>query len=164
MLQVMHAEPAVLLRGIGFTLGNYTYPIMLMDYMGQPERLSQPTLHGVVRAPACWPARLEPIFFSALTIVLAFALARAWFGRGVAAVTALLLAVNPSFIWFSRQGISVTSVMTVFSLGRPALAGPMETKGDERLEIRDSRFEIREWRSVNQQPSIPNLQSPFPIL
>jgi len=32
-------------------------------------------------------------------------------------VTVLLLAVNPSFIWFSRQGISVTSVMTVFSLG-----------------------------------------------
>ncbi len=162
MLQVMHGEPATLLRGIGFSLGNYTYPLMLLDYMGSLNGyLSLPfmTLFG----PGVVAARVAPIFFSAVTIVLAFGLVRAWFGRGVAAVTALLLAVNPSFIWFSRQGISVTSVMTVFSLGSLLLLDQWRRreKRDWRLGIRDLRFENGDSSIVNRQSSIPNLQSPF---
>lgn len=112
MLHVMRGETPDLLRGIG--LGRF--PVMLLDYMG--------SLGGYLTLPFMWlfgpgyvSARAQPIFFSAVTIVLAWLLARRWFGDGVAAVTALLLAVHPSFVWFSRQGISVTSVMTVFSLG-----------------------------------------------
>jgi len=111
MLYVMRGEQPELLRSIGFG----RFPVMLLDYMG--------SLGGYIIipfmalfGPGYEAARLQPIFFSAITIVLAWLLARRWFGFGVAAVTALLLAVNPSFIWFSRQGISVTSVMTVFSL------------------------------------------------
>jgi hypothetical protein len=147
MLQVMHGEPTPLLRGIGLTLGNYTYPVMLMDYMGSLNGyLSLPFM--ALFGPGVVAARAEPIFFSALTIVLAYLLARAWFGHGVAMVTAILLAVNPSFIWFSRQGISVTSVMTVFSLGSLLL-----------LE-RWRRREIRDLRCEDGDSSIPNLQSP----
>lgn len=112
MLHVMRGETPDLLRGIG--LGRF--PVMLLDYMG--------SLGGYLTVPFMWvfgpgylSARAQPIFFSAVTIVLAWLLARRWFGDGVAALTALLLAVHPSFVWFSRQGISVTSVMTVFSLG-----------------------------------------------
>lgn len=111
MLYVMRGEQPELLRSIGFG----RFPIMLLDYMG--------SLGGYITipfmalfGPGYEAARLQPIFFSAVTIVLTWLLARRWFGSGVAAVTVLLLAVNPSFIWFSRQGISVTSVMTVFSL------------------------------------------------
>ncbi len=162
MLQVMHGEPATLLRGIGFSLGSYTYPLMLLDYMGSLNGyLSLPFM--ALFGPGVVAARVAPIFFSAVTIVLAFALARAWFGRGVAAVTALLLAVNPSFIWFSRQGISVTSVMTVFSLGSLLLLDQWRRreKRDWRLGIRDLRFENGDSSIVNRQSSIPNLQSPF---
>ncbi len=112
MLHVMRGEQPDLLRNIG--IGRF--PIMLLDYMG--------SLGGYLTLPfmaifgsGFVAARAQPIFFSCVTIVLAWLLARRWFGERVAAVTALLLAVNPSFIWFSRQGISVTSVMTVFSLG-----------------------------------------------
>jgi uncharacterized membrane protein len=155
MLQVMHGEPATLLRGIGFSLGNYTYPLMLLDYMGSLNGyLSLPFM--ALFGPGVVAARVAPIFFSAVTIVLAFGLARAWFGHGVAAVTALLLAVNPSFIWFSRQGISVTSVMTVFSLGSLLLLDQWR-----RREKRDLRFENGDSSIVNRQSSIPNLQSPF---
>lgn len=111
MLAVMRGEQPELLRNIG--LGRF--PVMLLDYMG--------SLGGYLSLPFMWifgpgyvAARLQPIFFSCITLVLAWLLARRWFGFGVAAVAVLLLAVNPSFIWFSRQGISVTSVMTVFSL------------------------------------------------
>ena len=115
MLEVMRGQPTPLLRGIGLSAGGYAYPVMLMDYMGSLNGyLSAPFLAAL--GPGVAAARLQPILFSAVTILLAYALARSWFGRGAGLLTALLLAVQPSFIWFSRQGISVTSVMTVFSL------------------------------------------------
>jgi hypothetical protein len=112
MLDLLQGHPPELLRGIGVG----PYPIMLLDYMGSlGGYLSVPFL--VLFGPGHVAARAQPIFFSCLTIGLAWLLARRWFGVQVASATVLLLAVNPSFIWFSRQGISVTSVMTVFSLG-----------------------------------------------
>ena len=118
MLHVMRGEQPELLRAIG--VGRF--PIMLLDYMG--------SLNGYITIPfmrgfgaGYMASRAEPIFFSCVTIVLTWLLARRWFGNGVAAVSVLLLAVNPSFIWFSRQGISVTSVMTVFSLGSLLVIG-----------------------------------------
>ncbi len=116
MLHLMRGEPPDLLRGIG--IGRY--PVMLLDYMG--------SLGGYLTVPFFWvfgvghvAARVQPIFFSCVTILLSWWLARRWFGNGVAAIAALLLAAQPSFIWFSRQGISVTSVMTVFSVGATLL-------------------------------------------
>ena len=116
MLNLMHGEPTELLRGIGLTVGHTSYPVMRMDYMG--------SLNGYLTVPfmavfgaGYMAARIEPIFFACITIVLAFILAQRWFGWKVACVTVLLLSVNPSFIWFTRQGITVTSIMTVFSLG-----------------------------------------------
>jgi hypothetical protein len=112
MLSVMHGEPVDLLRGIGIA----GYPVMRMDYMGSLNGyLTVPFMAAL--GPGYLAARLQPVVFSLITLVLAFVLARRWFGLGVATVTALLLSVNPSFIWFTRQGITVTSVMTVFSLG-----------------------------------------------
>lgn len=123
MLSVMRGEQPDLLRGIG--VGRF--PVMLLDYMG--------SLGGYVTIPFMTlfgsgyvAARMQPIFFSAVTIVLAWLLARRWFGYGVAAAAVLLLAVNPSFIWFSRQGISVTSVMTVFSLSSLLLLDVVVTR------------------------------------
>ncbi len=116
MLNLMHGEPTELLRGIGFALGSATYPVMRMDYMGSLNGyLSVPFL--ALLGSGYVGARLEPIFFACVTLVLAHILARRWFGTAVATLTSLLLAVCPSFIWFSRQGITVTSVMTVFSVG-----------------------------------------------
>ncbi|MCL4506268.1 MAG: glycosyltransferase family 39 protein [Chloroflexi bacterium] len=143
MLQLIHGEPVNLLRGIGISIGQTSFPVMLLDYMGSLNGyLNIPFM--LLLGPGVVAARLEPILFSALTIVLAYALARAWFGRGAAILTALLLAINPSFIWFSRQGISVTSVMTVFSLGSLLL---IERWRGKRLEIRDWRLEVRGQRS-----------------
>lgn len=112
MLDVMQGRQPELLRGIG--VGRF--PVMLLDYMGSLGGYLTLPFMGLF-GPGYVAARAQPIFFSCVTIALAWLLARRWFGYGVAGLAALLLAVNPSFIWFSRQGISVTSVMTVFSLG-----------------------------------------------
>jgi len=116
MLDLMGQGGTPLLRNIGVG----PYPVMLLDYMG--------SLGGYLTVPFMkifgvgWlAARAQPIFFSCVTIVLAWLLARRWFGGLTAGVMALLLAAQPSFIWFSRQGISVTSVMTVFSVGAALL-------------------------------------------
>lgn len=112
MLQVMRGEPTDLLRGIG--VGRF--PVMLLDYMGSLNGyLSIPFM--ALFGPGYLAPRLQPIALAVLTIVLTWAWARRWFGPNVAGVAALLLAVDPSFVWFSRIGISVTSVMTVFSIG-----------------------------------------------
>ena len=110
MLAVLHGENTELLRGIG--IGRL--PVMLLDYMG--------SLGGYITAPfllvfgsTVTAGRLQPISGSALTLILMFGLTRRWFGLWVASFAVLLLAAQPSFIWFSRQGISVTSVMTVFA-------------------------------------------------
>ena len=155
MLQVMHGEPVPLLRDIGVAIGSVTYPVMLLDYMG--------SLNGYLTLPfmllfgsGVVAARIAPILFSAITIVLTFGLARAWFGGAVAMVAVLLLAVNPSFIWFSRQGISVTSVMTVFSVGSLLLIEQWrQRRRDWRLEIIDYEkraFNLQSPRSASNLP------------
>jgi 4-amino-4-deoxy-L-arabinose transferase-like glycosyltransferase len=132
MLHVMRGEQPELLRSIG--MGRF--PIMLLDYMGSlGGYLTLPFM--AIFGPGYVAARAQPLFFSCVTIVLAWLLARRWFGNGVAAVTALLLAVNPSFIWFSRQGISVTSVMSVFSLGSLLLLSKLRIENEE---LRKSDF------------------------
>lgn len=111
MLQLINGEQPELLRNIGVA----GWPVMRMDYMG--------SLNGYLTIPfintlgsGYIAARTQPIFFSAITVLLTWLLARRWFGWRVAVVCTLLLAVSPSFVWFSRQGITVTSVMTVFAL------------------------------------------------
>lgn len=115
MLALMRGEQPELLRGIGLGVGGMTLPLMRMDYLGSiTGYLTLPFM--AVFGPGVAAARLQPIFFSCVTLVLAFVAGRRWFGDRVAALGVLLLAANPSFIWFSRQGITVTSTMTVFSL------------------------------------------------
>ncbi len=64
MLDVMRGAPTPLLRGIGLTLGNYAYPVMLMDYMGSLNGyLSLPFMAAL--GPGVTAARLQPILFSA---------------------------------------------------------------------------------------------------
>ncbi len=130
MLDLMRGETPELLRGVGVA---GRFPVMLLDYMG--------SLGGYLTVPFMWvfgvgyqAARAQPLFFSTLSIVLAWLLARRWFGDAVAALATIALAVNPSLIWFSRQGISVTSVMLVCSLGsvlllQAALDHPHRARG-----------------------------------
>ncbi len=123
MLDLVQGRAPELLRGLG--IGRF--PVMLLDYMG--------SLGGYVTVPFLWlfgagavAARVQPLFFSALTIVLVYVVAARWFGRPVAALAAILLALQPSFVWFSRQGVSVTSVMSFFAWASLALLSDFPTR------------------------------------
>ncbi len=73
MLHVMRGEPPELLRNIG--IGRF--PIMLLDYMGSLGGYLTLPFMALLRAGRMWPRALQPIFFSCVTIVLAWLLARA---------------------------------------------------------------------------------------
>jgi len=113
-------QPVELLRGVGVHLGGRALPVMIMDYLGALNTyLALPFFAAL--GPGVLAVRLVPITFSALTIVLTYLLGRALFsgstGRAVGLLAAALLAINPAFVFWSRHGITVTSAMTVLSVG-----------------------------------------------
>lgn len=108
--------PALSPNDPGLTLGGTTYPLMILDYLGAANTyLLWPVF---VFIGASWlSVRWFEVLLGAIILALSHRLARAWFGSSVAALTALLIAVNPSFIFWTRMGISVTHLMSVCSVG-----------------------------------------------
>ena len=113
-------QPVELLRGVGVRLGGLALPVMIMDYLGALNTYLALPFFAML-GPGVLAVRLVPITFSALTIVLTYLLGRALFsgstGRAVGLLAAALLAINPSFVFWSRNGVTVTSVLTVLSVG-----------------------------------------------
>lgn len=131
MLAVLRGQETELLRGIGVG----PLPVMLLDYMG--------SLGGYITTPfllvfgsTVTAGRVQPISGSVLTLILVFAVTRRWFGLTVASFAVLLLATQPSFVWFSRQGISVTSIMTVFAWASLLLLTQSTSQGAQRFQHR----------------------------
>ncbi|RME86121.1 MAG: hypothetical protein D6775_00915 [Caldilineae bacterium] len=90
-------------------------PLMVVDYVGALNTyvlLLFFKLGGIGVASM----RLWPILVGAVILWLTYRLAAEWLGMGAALLAAFLLAVQPSFVFFSRQGIYVTNTTIAFSL------------------------------------------------
>jgi 4-amino-4-deoxy-L-arabinose transferase-like glycosyltransferase len=91
-------------------------PIMVSEYVGPVSTyLTLPffLLFGV----SVFSLRLATIVFAVGTIIFAFYFLKLFFSRKVAFWAALLLAVNPAFIMWSRQGNHVSSLMSFMATG-----------------------------------------------
>lgn len=91
-------------------------PIMVSEYVGPVSTyLTLPffLLFGV----SVFSLRLATIVFGVGAIIFAFYFLKLFFDRKVAFLTALLLAVNPAFILWSRQGNHVSSLMSFMATG-----------------------------------------------
>jgi hypothetical protein len=114
-MQLLMGQPVETFRGSGIRSTGKVFPLMVTDYIGALNvYLLLPffaLLGNTVSA-----LRLMPIAFAALTLLLTYLLARQGFNRRVAAMTFLLLAVNPSFIFWSRQGVFVTSITATIAM------------------------------------------------
>jgi hypothetical protein len=108
-MQLLSGQPVTAFRDATVGMGRWRVPLMVQDYIGNLNVvLAVPFLAvGGVNTPAL---RALPILLAALTIVCAWLVARRLSGWLAAAVTAFLLAVNPSFLFWSRQGIFVTNI------------------------------------------------------
>jgi hypothetical protein len=115
-MQIVLGQPVEAWTGVGIHIGGMTLPVMIMSYLGTVcTYLALPFFY--LLGVNVFSLRLMTICFGCLTIVLYYLFARELFNRRVAAVTALLLAVHPSFVFWTRQGIYVTSVMTFMAAG-----------------------------------------------
>jgi hypothetical protein len=117
-MQLVMGQPVETFRGSGIRITGRVFPLMVTDYIGALNiYLLLPFL--ALGGSNVFALRLMPIVFAVLTFLLTYLLSHQLFNRRVAVITCLLLAVNPSFIFWSRQGVFVTSItatITVASL------------------------------------------------
>jgi 4-amino-4-deoxy-L-arabinose transferase-like glycosyltransferase len=108
-MQLVTGQPVTAFRDATTGIGRWRIPLMVQDYIGNLNvLLAVPFLAiGGINTTAL---RALPIAIAALTLILAWSIARRLGGALAAAVTALLLAVNPSFVFWSRQGVFVTNI------------------------------------------------------
>jgi 4-amino-4-deoxy-L-arabinose transferase-like glycosyltransferase len=116
-VQLLHQQPLTLFRNSGLTIGDQTYPLMTQDYIGAINTYtSLPFIAGLGTTPQA--LRLPSVMIGAVTLSLAYILTTRLSGdRRVGLAAALLLAVDPTFIFWNRQGIFVTAVTAPLGLG-----------------------------------------------
>lgn len=108
-MQLLTGQPVTAFRDATLALGPVRLPLMVQDYIGALNVvLALPFLAvGGVNVVAL---RWLPLTIAALTLVMVWRAGLRLGGPVAAAGAALLLAVNPSFIFWSRQGIFVTNL------------------------------------------------------
>jgi 4-amino-4-deoxy-L-arabinose transferase-like glycosyltransferase len=115
-LQLLQNRTVVTFRNNGLILGGQTFPLMTQDYIGAINTyLAIPFIAILGATPAA--LRVMSILVGAITLWLAYVLSSQLTGnRGVGLATVLLLAVEPTFIFWNRQGIFVTAVTATIGL------------------------------------------------
>lgn len=116
--QILSGQSITIFRDTGLTLGDRTFPLMVQDYIGALNvYLLLPFF--VTLGPTVFALRLYTVLTGAATIVCTYGFLAYGVGRRPAWVAAMLLVVSPSFIFWQRQGVfvtSLTSTLTVASL------------------------------------------------
>jgi hypothetical protein len=115
-MQLLLGQPVTLERGVGVWVGNIGLPVMIMDYVGAVNTYLTIPFFAVLGVNV-YSLRLVTVVLSVITLLLTYRIGQRFFGEAVALLATALLAIHPSFVFWSRMGITVTSVMTVFSLG-----------------------------------------------
>lgn len=116
-VQLIRNQPVTAFRGSGLNVAGRLLPYTTQDYIGAVNTyLSLPFL--AILGPSAGSLRLYAVGLGCLTLLLAWRFSRALTrsaGAGLAA--AALLAVNPTFVFWNRQGVFVTAVAAAIGLG-----------------------------------------------
>lgn len=115
-MQLLQGEPVTLQRGVGIHLFGRDLPIMIGDYWGVTSTYAVLPLF-VIFGYDVLPIRLFPILAGAGAVVATYAFGRRLFNGSVGALAAALLALSPTFIFWSRIGIYVISHIVLIALG-----------------------------------------------
>ena len=130
-LEMLQRQDVQAFRASGVQIGAFFLPLMVQDYIGALNvYLALPLLAVLgVTVPAL---RLLGVVCGLATLLLVWGLgrelsSRAWAENTGAAgwtgeIAALLLAVNPTFIFWSRQGIFVTNLVVTLAVASVWLA------------------------------------------
>lgn len=115
-VRMLQGRPQELHRDVGIVVNGYEYPVMVMEYVGPINT------YALVPFFELWGIstgveRMAMVAFACLSVGLAWLFVRGLFGPAVATISGVLYAISPSFVFWSRQGVHVTSVMSVFLYG-----------------------------------------------
>lgn len=114
-MQIVLGQPVDLSRGAGVEAFGRVWPLMVMEYVGAVSTYAiVPMILWLGVTPEA--VRAAPIAGGVLTLLLSWGLLRAAFGPLVALIGVWLVAIHPSFVFWTRQGIHVSSLMTVCSV------------------------------------------------
>ncbi len=115
-MQIVQGQPTDLLNNASLDLFGRHWPLMLLDYQGivSTYLLVPFFLIGGINVVA---VRAFPIIAGVIAILLTYVLGRLWFDRGTGRIAALLLAVSPSWVFWSRIGVYVVSEIVPFTIG-----------------------------------------------
>ena len=115
-MQILRGQPVQLARGVGIHLFGHAFPVMTGDYWGSVSTYAVLALFWLLGVGVL-PVRLWPILAGMLAVLLTYFVGKRLYGRWVGAGASLLLAVFPSFIFWSRVGIYVISHIVAITLG-----------------------------------------------
>ena len=116
-MQLVTGQPVIAFRDSGLKLGGQTFPYMTQDYIGALNLYTAVPFVALL-GPTPTALRLMSVLTGAVTLLLAYALGKRltqmwWVGL----LAALLLAVDPTFVFWNRQGVFVTAITAVIGLG-----------------------------------------------
>ncbi|MBI2845984.1 MAG: glycosyltransferase family 39 protein [Chloroflexi bacterium] len=113
-VQLILGHPTAPLAGGAVLFFGRQLPLMIQNYIGAINTyLALPFFK--ILGISVFSLRLIGVVIGILTLVAAYRMAKILFDFRVASLTALLLAINPSFIFWSRQGTFVTSVLSLLT-------------------------------------------------
>lgn len=117
-MQIQTGQPLSLFRGLdsAVVFQNRAWPLMVQDYIGSLNvylgwfafglfGVSVESLRGVM------------IAVGVLTLISAYGASKTLFGYRAATLTVLLMAIHPTFVFWTRQGVYITSITLPLALG-----------------------------------------------
>ena len=116
-MQLMLGHPVELQRNAAIHMFGLSLPLMSSsDYQGITSTyLALPFF--AIGGINVYSLRVMTVLVGVVAIVLAFFLARAWFNDAAARLAVILLAVSPSWIFWSRIGVYVVSEVVPLAAG-----------------------------------------------
>jgi 4-amino-4-deoxy-L-arabinose transferase-like glycosyltransferase len=115
-VQLLNNQPVTAFRDSAIVINQRRFPLMTQDYIGALN------LYGAIPfilllGPTPAALRSMSIVVGVVTLLATYAVARQLTGRPwVGSLAALLLAVEPTFIFWNRQGVFVTAVTAAIGM------------------------------------------------
>ncbi|GAB4547486.1 MAG: hypothetical protein Kow0063_42160 [Anaerolineae bacterium] len=133
-MQLLLDQPVTSFRNNGIWVGGRLLPLMTQDYIGALNTYTAIAFLGLLGISPV-SLRIMAISIGLLTLWLTFRLADELFGPLPAVVAVMLLSVNPTFVFWSRQGVFVTSVTAAIGLAAVLMWLSWWRTGDRRYGL-----------------------------
>ncbi|MCB0192602.1 MAG: glycosyltransferase family 39 protein [Anaerolineae bacterium] len=115
-VQILQGQPTTVFRESGLRIGGQVYPLMTQDYIGAINTyLAIPFI--ILFGPTPAALRVMSVLVGVVTLGLSYLLAYHLTGaRWVGLVASVILATDPTFVFWNRQGVFVTAVTAPIAL------------------------------------------------